>query len=264
MNQTQNRLPIFLVGSLFFIFVCCISIIALALAAQTFVFRPDRAQTALQTPAPRRALPTVQPAPTPVPLPTIPPALIDNDIETEIYRRVYQRVNPSVVAIRIIDESVLPEDTQDVRPFFFNTGEGSGFVLDTEGHIATNRHVILDASSIVVRFYDGILAPAEVVGEDRDTDLAVIKVDPTGLDLRPVTFGNIDELHVGDRILVIGNPFGNTNSLTTGVVSALGRDVALPDTQFRLPEVIQTDAAINPGNSGGPMLNARGEVVGVA
>jgi S1-C subfamily serine protease len=99
---------------------------------------------------------------------------------------------------------------------------------------------------------------------DRDTDLAVIKVDPAGLNLRPVTFGNIDDLHVGDRIIVIGNPYGNTNTLTTCIVSALGRQMELPDTQFLLPEVIQTDAAINPGNSGGPMLNAQGEVVGVA
>jgi 2-alkenal reductase len=109
-----------------------------------------------------------------------------------------------------------------------------------------------------------MLAPAEVVGVDRDTDLAVLKVDPQGLNLRPVTFGDIDELRVGERVIVIGNPFGNTNTMTTGIISALGRDIELFDTQFQLPEVIQTDAAINPGNSGGPMLNARGEVIGVA
>ena len=87
------------------------------------------------------------------------------------------------------------------------------YLLGNLGHIVTNRHVVLDAERVVVQFHDGILAPAEVVGVDRDTDLAVIKVDPEGLNLTPVTFGNLDNLRVGDRIIVIGNPFGNTNTL---------------------------------------------------
>jgi 2-alkenal reductase len=92
----------------------------------------------------------------------------------------------------------------------------------------------------------------------------VLKVDPEGLDLRPVALGDIDELRLGDRLLIIGKTFGNANTLTTGIVSALGRLINLPESMYSLPQVIQTDAAINPGNSGGPMLNARGEVVGVA
>ena len=92
----------------------------------------------------------------------------------------------------------------------------------------------------------------------------MLKVSPEGLDLRPVAFGNIDDLQVGSRVIVIGNPFSNANTMTTGIVSALGRQVPLPDSRFLLPEVIQTDAAINPGNSGGPLLNDRGEVIGVA
>ncbi len=219
----------------------------------------------LATPAP--VLPAPQPLrPTPppavAPAPSLPPIAPGSDLETEIYTRVYEFANPSVVAVRVFDEKLISEDTP-VQPFFFDTGEGSGFIIDDKGHIVTNRHVVNGAQSIVVRFFDGILAPAEVVGIDRDTDLAVIKVDPEGLNLHPLPLGNIDDLKVGSRIIVIGNPFGNTNTLTTGIISALGRQINLPESQYYLPEVIQTDAAINPGNSGGPMLNEQGEVVGV-
>ena len=213
------------------------------------------------------ALPHIEPIilPTIAPLPTLLPVSADGDVETQIYANVYERVNPSVVAVRTLDEEALADSPHtDISPYFFHTGEGSGFVIDEQGHIITNRHVVLGTNSIVVQFHDGILAPAEVVGADRDTDLAVLKVNPEGLDLHPVAFGDIDELRVGDRVIVIGNPFGNANTLTTGIVSALGRQIDLFDSQFQLPEVIQTDAAINPGNSGGPMLNARGEVIGVA
>ncbi len=199
------------------------------------------------------------------PTPAAPIAADASDIETQIYTRVYQQVAPSVVSVQVLDEDLLGEsdDSEPLHPFFFSTGEGSGFVIDKAGHIITNKHVIEGAESVVVTFYDGLQAPAEIIGGDQNTDLAVIQVDPQGLDLRPVTFGDIDDLQVGDRLLVIGNPFGNANTLTTGIVSALGRLINLPESLYSLPEVIQTDAAINPGNSGGPMLNARGEVVGV-
>ena len=187
------------------------------------------------------------------------------DIETQIYTTVYQQVAPSVVSVQVLDEDMLgsKEHPHDIQPFLFSTGEGSGFVIDSEGHIITNHHVIDGAESVVVTFYDGVQAPAEIVGSDPDTDIAVIQIDPRGLDLRPVQFGSIDDLTPGDRLLVIGNPFGNASTLTTGIVSALGRLINLPESVYSLPEVIQTDAAINPGNSGGPMLNARGQVVGV-
>ncbi len=212
------------------------------------------------TPAPPIMV-TATPAPPP---PSI--DLTSQDIETQIFTQVYEQVSPSVVAVRVFDNDILGDtgDVQGVQPYFFSTGEGSGFVIDEEGYIVTNDHVIEGAESLVVEFHDGLQAPAKVVGADPDTDLAVLKVDPEGLDLRPVTFGDIDELRVGDRLLVIGNPFGNVNTLTTGIVSALGRRINIPGSPYALPEVIQTDAAINPGNSGGPMLNARGEVVGVA
>jgi 2-alkenal reductase len=185
------------------------------------------------------------------------------DLETEINIRVYEFANPGVVAVRVLDEDIARQ-LPDIQPFFFDTGEGSGFVLDDQGHIVTNRHVVQNARNVVVQFYDGIQAPATIVGTDRDSDLAVLKVDPAGLNLRPLPLGSMDDLKVGMRVLVIGNPFGNANTLTTGIVSALGRQIELPDSQFLLPEVIQTDAAINPGNSGGPILNDRGEVIGVA
>ncbi len=199
------------------------------------------------------------------PTPVAPAVSDSTDIETQINTRVYQQAAPSVVAVQVLDEDMLgkSDESDKLHPFFFSTGEGSGFVIDKEGHILTNNHVIEDAESVVVTFYDGLQAPAEIIGSDQNTDLAVIKVDPQGLNLRPVTFGDIDNLQVGDRLLVIGNPFGNANTLTTGIVSALGRLIDLPESFYSLPEVIQTDAAINPGNSGGPMLNARGEVVGV-
>ncbi len=188
------------------------------------------------------------------------------DVETQINTRVYEQVAPSVVAVQVLDEEMMgeTEEKQPLKPYFFSTGEGSGFVIDDAGYILTNNHVIEGAESIVVTFYDGVQAPAEVVGSDEGTDLAVLKVDPQGLTLRPLAFGDIDDLKVGDRLLVIGNPFGNASTLTTGIVSALGRLIDIPESVYSLPEVIQTDAAINPGNSGGPMLNAHGEVVGVA
>ena len=230
--------------------------------------RPQGAAVpATATPMVVTATPTITPPPTATLIPTATPDLIARDVETQIYRQVYEKVSPSVVAVRVLDEDIAQEagdDRKGIRPFFFSTSEGSGFVIDDQGHIITNHHVVEGAESIVVEFYDGTQAPAQVIGADPDTDLAVLKVDPAGFPLSPVTFGDIDELHVGDRLMVIGNPFGNANTLTTGIVSALGRRIDVPGTRYILPEIIQTDAAINPGNSGGPMLNARGEVVGVA
>ncbi|NUQ39323.1 MAG: trypsin-like peptidase domain-containing protein [Caldilineales bacterium] len=269
-TQNNRRLPWLIGGALLFILLCCACIILVALAAAFFtpsssqgrpsqIELPPRIQVtppAIPTPRIERVLPT--------PLAPIEPGAAE-DAETAIYTNVYERVNPSVVAVRVIDAALLDQAPDpNIQPFFFNTGEGSGFVIDTAGHIVTNRHVILGAGRVAVQFYNGIQAIAEVLGSDADTDIAVLKVDPAGLDLRPVAFGSIDDLRVGERVLVIGNPFGNSNTLTTGIISALGRDLNLPDSPFRLPEVIQTDAAINPGNSGGPMLNARGEVIGVA
>ena len=157
------------------------------------------------------------------------------------------------------------EEQQD-SPGYFTRGEGSGFVYDRQGHIVTNNHVVEGAKTIRVTFFDGISVPAKLVGTDPDSDLAVIKIDPKGLDLVPLPLGDSRTLKVGQRVIAIGNPFGLNNTMTTGIVSALGRSLPVGTTgltRFTIPDVIQTDAAINPGNSGGPLLNSAGEVVGV-
>lgn len=260
MSGSSSRLPWLLGGLVALLFLCFLVVMAGAVAVPWFLLSSRQPAAATVAPAPRSETPPSAPQATPTPLP---PLESGRDLETEINIRVYEFANPGVVAVRVLDEDIA-EQLPDIQPFFFDTGEGSGFVLDEEGHIVTNRHVVLDARNVVVQFYDGIQAPATIVGTDRDSDLAVLKVDPEGLSLRPLPLGSMDDLKVGMRVLVIGNPFGNANTLTTGIVSALGRQIELPDSQFLLPEVIQTDAAINPGNSGGPILNDRGEVIGVA
>ncbi|NLS77297.1 MAG: PDZ domain-containing protein, partial [Chloroflexi bacterium] len=149
----------------------------------------------------------------------------------------------------------------------YQYGSGSGFVYDRQGHIVTNNHVVEGAERIEVVFSDDTTVPATVVGTDPDSDLAVIKVDPEGLDLVAVELGDSDALKVGQKVAAIGNPFGYQGTLTTGVVSALSRSLPASETEdggsYSIPDVIQTDAAINPGNSGGPLLDYAGRVVGV-
>jgi len=141
-------------------------------------------------------------------------------------------------------------------------GLGSGFVIDHEGHIATNYHVIEGANTIQVSFLDGNITDANRVGEDPYSDLAVIKVNPDITKLYPVVLGNSSELAVGEPVAAIGNPFGLSDTITAGIVSALGRDLEAPG-HYRIVDIIQVDAAINPGNSGGPLVNLEGQVVGV-
>ena len=142
-------------------------------------------------------------------------------------------------------------------------GVGSGFVFDRNGHIITNQHVIQDANKIIVTFLDGRSYNAELIGKDPFTDLAVIKVDVDRSLLQPISLGDSSNLKVGEQIAAIGNPFGLSGSMTSGIVSQLGRLLPAQDSLFQIPDVIQTDAAINPGNSGGPLLNMRGEIVGI-
>ena len=141
-------------------------------------------------------------------------------------------------------------------------GIGSGFVFDKKGHIITNAHVVNDASKVTVTFLDGRSYHAEVIGSDEYTDIAVIKVNADLSLLQPVSLGDSSSLKVGEPIAAIGNPFGLSGSMTSGIISQLGR--LLPsDAGYSIPDVIQTDAAINPGNSGGPLLNMMGGVVGI-
>jgi S1-C subfamily serine protease len=143
------------------------------------------------------------------------------------------------------------------------TATGSGFVVDKDGTILTNAHVVEGASSVKVRFeQNGDFVPAQVKGRDPSSDLAVLKVDPDKAKLRPLPLGNSGTAQVGDPVIAIGNPFGFTRTVTTGIVSALQRQIDAPNG-FTIDHVIQTDASINPGNSGGPLLDADGKVVGI-
>ena len=144
------------------------------------------------------------------------------------------------------------------------SGVGSGFVIDSEGHILTNNHVVAKADRITVKFYDGVEVPAKIVGTDPKTDVAVIKIDrkklPRKYRLYPVRIGDSDKIRVGDWAIAVGNPFGLENTVTVGVISAKGRsDIGVAEIE----DFIQTDASINPGNSGGPLLNIKGEVIGM-
>ena len=145
-----------------------------------------------------------------------------------------------------------------------NTGSvGSGFVYDNLGHIITNAHVVDGASKATVTFLDGSQYDAEIIGKDKFTDIAVIKVSEKPRLLHPLQIGDSSQLHVGEQVAAIGNPFGLSGSMTSGIVSQMGRLLPSQDSGFSIPDVIQTDAAINPGNSGGPLLNLRGEVIGI-
>jgi len=141
--------------------------------------------------------------------------------------------------------------------------QGSGFVYDNLGHIITNAHVVDGASKATVTFLDGSQYDAEIIGKDKFTDIAVIKVTEKPRLLHPLQIGDSSQLHVGEQVAAIGNPFGLSGSMTSGIVSQMGRLLPSQDSGFSIPDVIQTDAAINPGNSGGPLLNLRGEVVGI-
>jgi len=177
-------------------------------------------------------------------------------------RDIYKRDAPGVVFIqaRVVQQSASPFDFSGTPQEGQSTG--SGFVIDEEGAILTNAHVVDGATEISVTFGDKNVADATIVGKDDSTDLALIKVEPKGLDLRPLEFGDSRSIQVGDPTIAIGNPFGFDRTLTTGVVSALQRKISAPDG-YTIENVIQTDAAINPGNSGGPLIDAAGRVIGI-
>jgi len=161
------------------------------------------------------------------------------------------------------EESVVKIKVEKIGSGTDTGGLGSGFVYDNLGHIITNAHVVDGASKATVTFLDGSQYSAEIIGEDRFTDIAVIKVSEKPRLLHPLQIGDSSLLQVGEQVAAIGNPFGLSGSMTSGIVSQMGRLIASPDTAFSIPDVIQTDAAINPGNSGGPLLNMKGQVIGI-
>jgi len=198
---------------------------------------------------------------------------------------IYEATLPSVVNIQVaqriepqVENTPYPFYDDPFSPFgpfgfrrplpqtpeeFYQRGQGSGFVWDTEGHIITNYHVVQDAVKVEVTFADGRTVEAEVIGTDPDADLAVIKVDRPVGELRPIPLGDSNDLRVGQLAVAIGNPFGQEFTMTSGIISAVGRTIRNGNSPFSIPEVIQTDTAINPGNSGGPLLNYHGEVIGI-
>ena len=176
---------------------------------------------------------------------------------------IYKRDAPGVVFVR----SQIVQRTQS--PFDFGLpqeqqGEatGSGFVVDQAGTILTNAHVVNGATKVTVQFQNKESVDAKVLGKDESTDLALLKVDPTGLKLTPLTLGSSKGVQVGDPAIAIGNPFGLERTLTTGVISAVQRTIQAPNN-FQIDDVLQTDAPINPGNSGGPLIDATGKVIGI-
>jgi len=156
------------------------------------------------------------------------------------------------------EESVVKIKVERIGSATDTGGVGSGFVYDNLGHIITNAHVVDGANKTTVTFLDGSQYSAEIIGEDRFTDIAVIKVSEKPRLLHPLQIGDSSLLQVGEQVAAIGNPFGLSGSMTSGIVSQIGRLLPTQDTGFSIPDVIQTDAAINPGNSGGPLLNMKG------
>ena len=194
--------------------------------------------------APGAPLPTLSPASGP----TLPLAASGDLVA------LYQRVNPGVVLIRALN------GTSD--------SQGTGFVIDRSGYVVTNQHVIVDATAIEVDFPSGAKYWADLVGSDPNSDLAVLRVDAPADQLTPLPLGDSSQVQVGEFVVAIGNPFGLSGTMTVGIVSALGRTLdseqpAPGGGLFSSGDIIQTDAAINPGNSGGPLVNLRGEVIGV-
>ena len=188
--------------------------------------------------------------------------------QEKVFVDTYKKVVPSIVQIRTsrkIDDPLqaMPFNFEGPPDDLFQRSGGSGFVWDETGHIVTNHHVVVDVDRVTVMFYDGSEYDAELLGSDPDSDLAVLSVNYVDQIPNAVALGNSGDVAVGQIAIAIGSPFGQDFSITSGIVSAVGRTIRSGNSQFSIPKVLQTDAPINPGNSGGPLLNRVGEVIGV-
>jgi S1-C subfamily serine protease len=198
---------------------------------------------------------------------TAPAADKSEDGNANVVNQIYKSDGGGVA---FIESQIEPTETESFSPFGEvepesggGTATGSGFVIDGEGHILTNNHVVEGASKVTVKLGDSEKTyEAEVVGADPGTDIALLKVDAPDDEIHPLSLGHSSEAEVGDPVVAIGNPFGLDRTVTSGIVSALQRQIEAPNG-FAISHVIQTDAAINPGNSGGPLINAAGEVIGI-
>ncbi len=201
----------------------------------------------------------------PLPNTIKPEIVVTNGHDVSVVGTTTPSYSKTLSLIEIFEKSeagVVRVNVQRIEENLTPTGVGSGYVFDKKGHVITNAHVVDDATKVVVTFLDGRSYNAEVIGIDTFTDIAVIKVNADLSLLHPLSLGDSSNLQVGEPITAIGNPFGLSGSMTSGIVSQLGR--LLPSgAGYSIPDVIQTDAAINPGNSGGPLLNMRGEIVGI-
>ena len=260
--------------------ICCITLLAacspgslveqLAPSAATNVPQSVPGSVARSAPTavrPSGPLPTAASITQTSPVPTIEAALT-NPIEQQqrLLVELYRRVSPSVVSIELIGTH--PQVNGQAAPQGeIPISQGSGFLVDQQGHIVTNNHVVEGGQRFEVSFADGTTVPGSLVGTDPGSDLAILRVDHIPEGTAPLTLGESNNVAVGQTAVAIGNPFGLQNTLTIGVISGLGRALDGPQVQsggsFSIPNIIQTDAAINPGNSGGPLLNIFGEVIGV-
>ena len=195
---------------------------------------------------------TATPRLTPTPLLQEPEESKASLFDSQQLRQLYTAASPGVVSIYVNQTGVQSQ-----------SGAGSGFIYDQQGHIITNNHVVSGADLIVVDYANGFQSTAELIGTDDDSDLAVIKADEVPQEAHPLPLGRVQDVDVGQWVVAIGNPFGLKTSMTLGITSAKGRAIPSGTTPFSIPEAIQIDAAVNPGNSGGPLLTLDGKVVGV-
>ncbi len=219
-------------------------------------------ETPAETPQPANASPT---AALEAPLDAFSPFAAVAALE-HVIRYIYEASLPSITHIRVVQKVEAASSTS----FFFGApedqfqrGVGSGFIWDEEGHVVTNYHVVADADEVIVVMADGTELEARVLGFDPDSDLAVLKLNELPEEIVPLSIGDSDVVTIGQFVLAIGSPFGQEFTITSGIVSALGRTINSGNSAFSIPRVIQTDAAVNPGNSGGPLLDRTGRAIGI-
>lgn len=230
-------------------FLAIVTVLALSIiSCGLFTAAPTSAPAVTAPPQPAIVTQVVVPAPQ-----VNAPPVLDLSASQDALIKLYKNANPGVVAIRVLTPQ--------------GGALGSGFVIDNQGHIVTNYHVVEGETELEVAFSSGYKVRGKVIGTDLDSDLAIVEVNAPASEIHPLALGNSDQLQVGQTVVAIGNPFGLQGTMTVGIVSGLGRTVESLHTTdtgtFTAGNVIQTDAAINPGNSGGPLLDLNGKVVGV-